>query len=114
MRVLGVDPKFWINAEQTEVRRSEKAPPQMKLLALNQIVKNDENNYTPSNLSLGNGRPHKTSSPKQRHSARRSNDRDSESEFSKTQRLDKKAYVLQGVNITDKLRTHRDSESKER
>lgn len=35
MRVLGVDPKFWINAEQTEIRRSEKAPPQMKLLALN-------------------------------------------------------------------------------
>ncbi len=56
----------------------------MKLLALNQIVKNDENNYTPSNLSLVNGRPHKTSSPKQRHSARRSNDRDSDSEFSKT------------------------------
>ena len=45
MRVLGVDPKFWINAEQTEVRRSEIAPPQMKLLALNKIVKNDENNY---------------------------------------------------------------------
>jgi hypothetical protein len=35
MRVLGVDAKFWINAEQTEVRRSEKAPPKMKLLALN-------------------------------------------------------------------------------
>jgi hypothetical protein len=77
-------------------------------------VKNDENNYTPSNLSLGNGRLHKTSSPKQRNSARRSNDRDSDSEFSKTQRLEKKANGLQGMNIVDKLRTHRDSESKER
>lgn len=86
----------------------------MKLLALNQIVKNDENNYTPSNLSLGNGRLHKTSSPKQRHSGRHSNDRDSDSEFSKTQRLDKKGSAIQGLNIIDKLRTHRDSDCKER
>ena len=114
MRVFGVDPKFWQNADQTEVRRSEKAPPQVKLLALNQIVKSDDNNYTPSNLSLGNGRVHKTSSPKQRYSAAKSNDRDSDSEFSKTQRLDKKGTVLQGMKIGDKLRTHRDSESKER
>lgn len=66
----------------------------MKLLALNQIVKTDENNYTPSNLSLGNGRLHKTSSPKQRQSARKSHDRDSDSEFCKTQRLDKKTNIL--------------------
>ena len=112
MKALGVDPRLWKQVEAQELRKTHQRqapPPQVKLLALNQIVKSDDSVCTPSNLggTLGGGKLHKTSSPN-RHGPRGS-DSDgtiSEGTFCKTQRLDKKG-VLSFASVGEQ-RTHRE------
>ncbi len=117
MKALGVDPKLWKQVESSEMRRGGKQmPPQVKLLALNQIVKSDESSFTPhsaSGLHFNPAKPLKTNSPKSHHGPR-----SSESEgcigggqLSKTARHDKKGgNVLLAAYGEKQLKTHRPRE----